>query len=79
MTAKNNSFLRIYINQDLATEDTTVGAIQYSESYPIYLGRWSNYNPSKNFYLYNIDLYNRALEVDEIENNYNALKGRFGL
>lgn len=79
MVAKNNSFLRVYIDSELVDEDTTVGAIQYSSSNPVYLGRWTNHNPGKNFYLYTASLYNRALESVEILQNYNALKSRFGL
>lgn len=80
VTAKNTLFHRLYIDSVLVDQDVNVGSIGYDESKPIYLGRWNNYNPAgKSFYLYNAGLYNRALEVDEIENNYNALKGRYGL
>jgi len=30
-------------------------------------------------YIYTTHVYNRALKLEEIQNNYNALKGRFGL
>lgn len=42
------------------------------------IGRWST-NTFFNGDIYNVKIYNRALSSTEITQNYNALKGRFGL
>ena len=47
----------------------------------VYLGLWSNYSPSYylNGRIYQGQIYNRALSAQEILQNYNAGKTRFGL
>ena len=46
---------------------------------PLYIGCRGGSQLFADYYLSSIVLYNRALTASEIQQNYNALKGRFGL
>ena len=48
-------------------------------SQPAQIGAQGSYIDSSHGYISNINIYNRALSSTEILQNYNALKGRFGL
>ena len=47
----------------------------------VQIGRWgySSFQRHLNGNIYNASIYNRALSASEVLQNYNALKGRFGL
>jgi hypothetical protein len=45
-----------------------------------YLGRYNgNYGQYVTGNISSVQLYNRALSADEIQQNFNALRGRFGI
>ena len=66
---------RLYQNSTLQYTGSSVG--------PVYLSRYTiGYSIDSFFYQGNVFafmIYNRALSADEILQNYNAFKGRYGL
>lgn len=79
MSAKNSSFVKLYIDGSLVAEKTSgVGTIVNS-THPIKIGSWYTYNTSTYFRMYQASVYNKALTANEVQQNYNATKGRFGL
>jgi hypothetical protein len=70
---------KIYVNGSLDS-NVSVGGTLLDNSYPVYIGenaqaigRYFNGNLS------NVQIYNRALSAQEVLQNYNATKSRFGL
>jgi hypothetical protein len=72
--------LKMYINGNLQ-DDLLVSGNLDSSSNDIKIARNSSYNPSRhlNQNFYNLKIYNRALSAAEIQQNYNALRSRFGI
>lgn len=71
-----NGFLNYILNGRIINSTATTGDFNANSSYNINIGRADNY------FLGNISntlLYNRILTPQEILQNYNATKGRFGL
>ena len=74
----NGSTLFLYLN-GLFIDSTSAN---YSTSNSLVLARWPAFDPISRFFEGNIGpvhIYNRALSAQEVKQNYNALKGRFGL
>jgi len=77
----DGSFRRLYVNGNLDAQLATTGSITSTIS-SLVLG---DYLPgSGSTYVWNgristTQIYNRALSAQEIQQNYNALKGRYGL
>lgn len=74
---------KFYQNTELRHSDNGSDAVSFSTDGVYNFGRSQTYLDS-NLYPINgniatIQLYNRALSASEIQQNYNALKGRFGL
>jgi hypothetical protein len=75
----NNSFIvRVYVNGNLIASDTSLnpGGFWVNETF----GRYGNFGSI--FFQGNItqvSIYNRALSAQEVLQNYNATKSRFGL
>ena len=75
----NGGFLNTYINESLNFSGTLTGN-RGIETKPIDIGKigWGNaFNWNGN--MAQVSIYNRALTASEVLQNYNALKGRFGL
>jgi hypothetical protein len=76
---KNAYNVQYYINGVLRKTSLTSSAIigdsmsYITSAQSTYFGRWFNGT------IYNVKFYNRALTTSEILQNYNALKGRYGL
>lgn len=69
----------VYINGKLSIQRAyTLATLLATPAYQV--GRWvySVYPRYFNGIIYNTKLYNRSLSANEILQNYNALKGRFG-
>lgn len=69
-----------YINGSLAVSNTSYTTTIYAVS-PLYqIGRWgySTYGRYFNGHIYRVEVYNRALSAQEIRQNYNATRGRYG-
>lgn len=76
----SNSLLKGYVNVSSSIASRTLNLTgNISNSSPLYL---SSRGGSMNFFTGNISclkIYNRALSPDEIKQNFNATRGRFGL
>ena len=59
--------------------EASVTGISFSSSGNTYLGVYPTTSNDAQFTFYNVKMYNRALSAAEVLQNYNALKGRFGL
>lgn len=69
---------RLYVNSNLANSDTQTGTINYNAN-GMTIG---SYNSGGYFFNGNIAIvkvYNRALSAAEVKQNFNALRGRFGV
>jgi hypothetical protein len=76
-TMINNTSASLYIDGVQVISTNTIGSIGLNTK-DILIGKWNNYGP----FLGNIaqtSIYNRALTSQEILQNYNATKSRFGL
>jgi hypothetical protein len=76
-----NSIMRIYINGTQAATTPLSGGTGFSSpTSPLYLGQrvgaTSNRFAGK---MGPIRLYSRALSADEVSQNFNAVRGRYGL
>ena len=73
--------IKAYINGSLVTNSNVGYTINYT-SIPLLIGATGGgipYGENLNGNIYNTLMYNRTLSAGEIAQNYNALKGRFGL
>jgi len=72
----------IYVNGNLSfTTTITSGSINY-QNYPVLIGAdygASPYGEYTNTKIYNTKIYNRALTDQEILQNFNSLRGRYGI
>lgn len=77
----NNTNKRIYVNGVLVANSVNLtGVLTQNSTGPVYIGRHGN--PAG--YLFNGKIaqtlvYDRALTLEEVQQNFNATKGRFGL
>ena len=75
----NNNVNTVYINGSVLTGGSVVGTQTFTSiSGNIYLGS-SDSGVYTQGNIYNFKVYNRALSASEVQQNYNALKGRYGL
>jgi hypothetical protein len=75
---QESNLLKIYINGSVATNGSISGTPPLQDQ-NIRIGMWQ---PSSRYFNGNISsvrLYNKALSANEVQQNYNALKGRYGL
>jgi hypothetical protein len=73
---------RLYINGVLVNSDSKSGTIQTNTN-GVSIGVYGGYNGSRSYYyngnLSNIKVYNKELSAEEVKQNFNATRGRFGL
>ena len=81
----DGSYARFYVNGiEVGNGTAGSGAIDYTAE-KAYIGAFDYYTPTSQVLLpvegkiSNVQIYNRALSAQEITQNYNALKSRFGL
>jgi hypothetical protein len=74
----DGSNLRLYLNGASVGNSSLSISIVYSDSYPLLLGYYAN-SIATNMNVGSLKLYNRALSATEIEQNYNALRGRYNI
>jgi hypothetical protein len=71
---------KLYRNGNLTTSSQTTGSITRSTNPNVFLGRRTlTATRVTSCIFYQFSVYNRALTASEVLQNYNALKGRFGL
>ena len=75
-TVVENSSVSIYINGTLKSSISTTKVFNGIE--PFYIGK-GDFGEYFNGLIPIVKVYNRALSIDEILQNYKATKGRFGL
>lgn len=73
---------RLYINGNLVSSDSQTGTIDTNAN-GISIGAYGGYNGARSYY-YNgeisvVKVYNRALSAAEVKQNFNALRGRYGV
>lgn len=73
---------RLYINGNLVSSDSQTGTIDTNAN-GISIGAYGGYNGSRSYY-YNgeiglVRVYNRALSAAEVRQNFNAIRGRYGV
>jgi hypothetical protein len=73
---RNNTTMSCYKNGSLISSITVVGATTDFILYRIGSSPSGFYGNGK---ISNVEIYNRTLSAEEVTQNYNALKGRFGL
>ena len=81
---RSGSLVSIYINATAKGTNNTLSTSAIEALQPLYVGSRSPNgvsNPSEKFYGYIADLkiYNKQLSSSEITQNFDALKGRYGL
>ena len=71
----------LYRNSTLVTTDATTGSSSTTNLTNYYIGRRGNDSNRyvSNTNVYSLKLYNRALSAAEVQQNFNALRGRFGI
>jgi hypothetical protein len=73
----DSSSVKLYLNGNLVASQSLSGNINTTGICRI--SGYDNNNETWNGNIANIKVYNRALSASEVQQNYNALKGRFGL
>ena len=77
---KNSTNWKVYVNSTIQADNTWGnGTTPFSNSVPFAVGRIGSSPSYAKGQISNVQAYNRALSADEIRQNYNALKGRYGL
>ena len=83
VAVKNSSNVKIYANNSIVVSKTFGSAtLNDTYNYNLSIGGYTSVNTlSQAFHgkIANVKIYNRALSANEVEQNYNATKGRFGL
>jgi hypothetical protein len=75
-----NQSVKYYVNgSSVGSSSITKTSITYNADNPVYIGKNASGSEPFEGRLGNIKVYNRALTATEIQQNYNALKSRFGL
>ena len=81
-TTTGNADAKMYINGELDNTLSLLGTVDsvYSVSHPLRLGRWLPGNPLQfEGKIPSLKVYNKILSNDEVRQNFNVTKGRFGL
>jgi hypothetical protein len=75
-----NKVITAYINGVVVGTKTNTNDPVYND-HTLTFGVWKEY-PTDNYFvgnIYNAQIYNRALSASEIQQNFNALRGRYGI
>jgi hypothetical protein len=75
--------LNLYVNGTLAATSSKASGIDYNANHTFKLGRavatGVSWDAAFNGTIYSLKIYNRALSAAEVRQNFNALRGRFGI
>jgi hypothetical protein len=75
-----NQSIKYYINgNSVGSSSITKTSIVYDADNPVYIGKNASGNEPFEGRLSNIKVYNKSLTASEIQQNFNALRGRFGI
>lgn len=75
----DGSALKLYHNGLLVDSTSVSISITYSASYPLYIGSYGGTTFPMQGYINSVQLYNRALNANEVKQNFEAYKSRFDL
>jgi hypothetical protein len=81
-TTTGTADAKMYVNGELENSINLPGTVDsvYSASYSLRLGRWSLAQPYPfEGKIPSLKIYNKILSADEVKQNFNAIKTRFGL
>ena len=78
-TAQNLSYSKAYKNGELFDTASTISSVNLSTSQTVKLGSRTNNSYYFDGKIYLARIYNRTLTADEISQNFNAIRGRFGI
>ncbi|GEM_PF-6500908 len=79
-TFKSNDSIKIYVNGNLENTTNITHVLDIPSSRTLKLGRsMAPFEGPSNATIYNVKVYNRVLTAAEIQQNFNAVKVRFGL
>ena len=80
LTIVYNGSTNVYYYNGVAADQNTLGALN-TATLNYRIGTDNNPIPSSysNINVYNFKIYNRALSVNEVSQNFNALRGRYGI
>lgn len=76
----NNGSMNIYLNGTLVNNGTYTGTGNFTNGYPVLIGtRTGDASRSLRGSVSTAKVYNRALSAAEVKQNFNALRGRYGI
>jgi len=78
----DGTYQKIYINGIFDRQQASGDIIQNQSNINLYIGCSQSFGSPTEFFngtIYNTKIYNKGLSSDEVSQNYNALKTRFGL
>ena len=72
---------RVYVDGNLELDDSSTfsGNLRPSANNTLRMGRWVSSGTYQDMELASVKVYNKALTASEIKQNFNALRGRFGI
>jgi hypothetical protein len=76
-TMINNTSASLYVDGTLVSSTNTIGSIGLNAK-NVLIGKWNNYSPL-NGNIAQVKIYNRALTAAEVQQNFNATRGRYGI
>jgi hypothetical protein len=79
VTTYNGTNARFYYDGVLQSTTSITGNVDIESTRLLGIGAWANGAAQANASIAVAQFYNRALSASEVQQNYNALKGRFGL
>jgi hypothetical protein len=75
-----NQSVKYYVNgNNVGSSSVTKTSITYDADNPVYIGKNASGGEPFEGRLSNIKVYNKALTASEVKQNFNALRGRFGI
>ena len=75
----DGSVMYLYANGILVSQAAKTGSMSAGAGFTVRIGRQAETGSSHNGYISTTQIYNRALSASEVLQNFNALKGRYGL
>tara|TARA_R110000823_G_scaffold28498_3_gene83086 strand:- start:932 stop:1717 length:786 start_codon:yes stop_codon:yes gene_type:complete len=77
---RSGSSMKLYVNTSLNTSANSLSTSDINGVEPMYIAsRATGYGEQYTGYISDLKIYTKALSASEVTQNYNALKGRYGL
>jgi hypothetical protein len=75
---RNNQYSYLFVNSVLAGSFTWSTSVNYTNANNLNIGAWTT-DEKSNSNISQVQIYNRALTPQEIQQNFNATRGRYGI